>query len=327
MSNDAYFVEIDGRKVPTSKQLRKMGLMIGNMIPSIKTKVSDKDYKLTPEQVRSIVWSLMKYSSITFLHRIIEILKIIEKGYEKAISALPNVDDIDIANMEYFNQAIEIGETGKNLILSGDKTAGYKHFTDTNDICVFHQNFSGRQGSEYSWEWLGKNWEGSEKRHKGLFLWIDKAMDMTTVLRKGGIWIWPSTLTDEWIQFPVPSSFNYVPETRKEIFKTGDSIPVTGIWNPCDFKSGCPSFLLAGEKFPNTEIAYEKLERPEFYDEEDGKLYHGWLDFEYKEHPSRWELLWEDTRYRDGTIPEEEKEYLDESCSFPTEPPEPLKKQ
>jgi hypothetical protein len=136
---------------------------------------------------------------------------------------------------------------------------------------------------------------------------------------------WPSNLTDEWIQFPFPSSFNYVPETRKEILNTGDSIPVTGIWNPCDFRSGCPSFLLAGEKLPNTEIAYEKLERPEFYYEEDGKLYHGRLDFEYKEHPSCWELLWEDTRYRDGTIPEEEKEYLDESCSFPTEPPEPLK--
>jgi hypothetical protein len=251
-------------------------------------------------------------------------LKIIEKGYEKAISALPTVSDLHIENLKNFNEDIHIGEIGKNFILSGSKEAGYKHLRE---LGRFIKNFQGRIADEISWDWLGKNWEGSEKRHKGLYLWIDKAMDMVFPLTVGGTWIWPSTLTDEWIQFPVPSSFNYVPETRKEIFKTGDSIPVTGIWNPCDFKSGCPSFLLAGEKFPNTEIAYEKLERPEFYDEEDGKLYHGWLNFEYKEHPSRWELLWEDTRYRDGTIPEEEKEYLDESCSFPTEPPEPLKKQ
>jgi hypothetical protein len=69
MSNDEYFVEIDGRKVPTSKQLRKMGLMFGGSLPTIKTRVTNDDYKLTPEQIRTIVWNLMKYSSITFLGR------------------------------------------------------------------------------------------------------------------------------------------------------------------------------------------------------------------------------------------------------------------
>ena len=82
---------------------------------------------------------------------------------------------------------------------------------------------------------------------------------------------------------------------------------------------------MAGDEFPNTEIAYEKLEDPEYFDEDSGNLEKGWIDFKYQEFPSRWELLWEDTRYLDGTIPEEEKEYLDESCSFPVEPPEPIK--
>ena len=82
--------------------------------------------------------------------------------------------------------------------------------------------------------------------------------------------------------------------------------------------------MLAGSEFPNTEIAVEKQERPEYVDKF-GRLHKEYLEFDYEEHPSRWLLLWEDTRYLDGTIPEEEKEYLDESCSFPEEPPEPVK--
>jgi hypothetical protein len=95
---------------------------------------------------------------------------------------------------------------------------------------------------------------------------------------------------------------------------------MTGIWNPYDYKSGCPSFLLAGNEFPNTKIAVEKEERPAYVDEY-GVVHEQCLEFDYKEHPTRWELLWEDTRYLDGKIPEEEKEYLDESCSFPDESP------
>lgn len=326
MINNDYFVEIDGRIVPTTKQLRKTGLMtIGGGILTTKTKVTDDDYRLTPEQLRTIVWNLMKYSSFTFLERLIEFLKIIERNYEKAISVFSNVRDIDIENLKYLNDAIHIGGTGKKLILSNKKEAGYKHFRGINGICVFQQGFRGRKADEYSWEWLGAG-NGPDCKSKGLFLWIEKAIEMAHALHKGGTWSWPSIITYEWLKFPVPPSFNYVQETRNVILKTGHTIPVTGIWNPVDFKSGCPSFLLAGDEFPNTEIATERLEDPEFFDEESGLLNKSWIDFKYTEHPSRWELLWEDNRYIDGTIPEEEKEYLDESCSFPNEPPEPVKK-
>ncbi len=324
MSKDDLFVEIEARKVPTSKQLRKMGLMTwGGSIPNIKTKVSDSDYELIPEQVRTIVWNLMKYSSITFLERLIVFLKTIEKGYEKAISVFPNVRDIDIENLKYLNEAINIGVTGREYILSGNKESGYKRFRGINGICVFQQGFRGRKADEYNWDWIGVSMLGQKSR--GLFLWIEKAIEMAHALHKGGRWSWPSILTDEWLKFPVPQSFNYVPEINKVILKTGDTIPITGIWNPFDFKSGCPSFFLAGDKFPNTEIAIERQERPEFVDKF-GMYHRKYLEFDHEEHPSRWELLWEDNRYLDGTIPEEEKEYLDESCRFPNEPPEPVKR-
>ncbi len=322
MSKDDFFVEIEGRKVPTSKQLLKMGLMTwGGSIPTIKTKVSDSDYKLTPEQVRTIVWNLMKYSSITFLERLIVFLKTIENGYEKAISVFTNVRDIDIENLKYLNEAIHIGETGKELILSGKKEAGYQHLIN---IFVFQQCFQGRKADEYSWEWIGAS-RSRGKKSRGLYVWIEKTIDIACSLTLGGIWKWPSRYINDRIIYSPPDIYNFVTSKSKLSAKTGDIIPVTGIWNPFDFKSGCPSFLLAGDEFPNTKIAIEKFERPEFFDEDSGELYKGWLDYDYQEHSSRWELLWEDNRYIDGTIPEEEKEYLDESCSFPNEPPEAVK--
>lgn len=150
-------------------------------------------------------------------------------------------------------------------------------------------------------------------------------IDIACSLTLGGTWTWPSRLINDWIKYSPPDSFNYIVIKNKLSVKTGEIIPFTSIWNPVDFKSGCPSFLLAGDEFPNTEIAVEKQERPEFVDKF-GMYHRKYLEFDYKERPSRWELLWEDNRYLDGTIPEEEKEYLDESCSFPNEPPEPVKK-
>ena len=321
MSKDDLFAEIEGRKVPTSKQLRKMGLMTRDgSIPNIKTKVSDDNFKLTQEQVKVIVWNLKKYSSVTFMKQLKEMLAIIIKSYEDHIGRKPRVCDIEIDNLKSFNESyLEIDTAIKMLLSGGNKSAIYKSLRD---ISRFDFAFTGRMRGELDWSSLGQS--GSEKS-RGLYVWIEKAIHIAFLVETGGGWTWPSPLIDKMIHLGPPDAFNYYSAHNKLSAKTGEIIPVTGIWNPYDFKSGCPSFLLAGDEFPNTEIATEKLERPEFFDEDSGELYKGWLDFEYQEHPSRWELLWEDKRYIDGTIPEEEKEYLDESCSFPNEPPEAVK--
>jgi len=49
-----------------------------------------------------------------------------------------------------------------------------------------------------------------------------------------------------------------------------------------------------------------------------------WSQSEYdlfQNFPSTWELLWEDDRYAEGVIPEEESFYLTESEELPKEPP------
>ena len=43
---------------------------------------------------------------------------------------------------------------------------------------------------------------------------------------------------------------------------------------------------------------------------------------ESKAIPVRWRLIWEDTRYRDGTIPEEEAQYCAPPVPVPSAPPD-----
>lgn len=113
-----------------------------------------------------------------------------------------------------------------------------------------------------------------------------------------------------------------VPVPKKEVLiKTGKEIPCYGIWEPVkvlrktsildtfkrpepwtesDFEiEGCMNYLHAGSPAPT--IAFE------------GDHYRG------EGRPTTWRLLWEDDRYFDGTIPEEEKEY-----EFLIIPPKPL---
>ena len=206
MNENDEFVEIEGRKVPTVKGLRKMGLMtIGGSFVTTKTKVTDSDYKLSSEQVKTIAWNLMKYSSVTYLQRLIDILKTVTDNYEKAITMFTNARDIDINNLKRLNNAIFKSESCKSLILAGNKQEGYKGLRG---ILDFQEGFRGREGNEYDWEPFGAG-NGYERKSKGLFLWIERAINVAFSMTKGGKWIWPSDITEKRIKYRPPATFVY----------------------------------------------------------------------------------------------------------------------
>jgi len=76
--------------------------------------------------------------------------------------------------------------------------------------------------------------------------------------------------------------------------RTGQKIPITGIWEPWaidphDSRVGprCPNYYLAGNTASEYQFEGEKGKKDVF-----------------------WRLIWEDDRYHDGKIPDEEKEYF-----------------
>lgn len=89
------------------------------------------------------------------------------------------------------------------------------------------------------------------------------------------------------IEFPEP--LPPVPEPPKApLYRSGEILPVFGIYEP-QFKDGCMNYLLGGAKAPET-------------------MRKG-IIFTLPSHVT-WRLIWEDTRYQDGTVPEFEQQYF-----------------
>ncbi len=90
---------------------------------------------------------------------------------------------------------------------------------------------------------------------------------------------------------PFPQTLPDVPIPTKQVLVcTGDPAPCFGIFEP-QVPDGCMSYLLEGVAVPSAVTI----------DEKDGERY---------TRPAAWRLIWEDDRYLDGTIPDEEKDYF-----------------
>ncbi len=116
---------------------------------------------------------------------------------------------------------------------------------------------------------------------------------------------------DKLCKFP-PGDLPEVPvPTKTVLVKTGDIVPCFGIWEPVKADLS-PGFVGLFKK---------PLPPPDGHFELDGcmnYLHQGsaapTIDFDGDDprnegRPTVWRLLWEDTRYRDGVIPEEERDY------------------
>jgi hypothetical protein len=90
---------------------------------------------------------------------------------------------------------------------------------------------------------------------------------------------------------PFPPMLPDVPIPTKEVLvRTGDQAPCFGIFE-AQVPDGCMSYFLEGVAVPPAVTI----------DEKDGESY---------TRPAAWRLIWEDDRYLDGIIPDEEKDYF-----------------
>ncbi|MDR2092786.1 MAG: immunity 71 family protein [Azoarcus sp.] len=113
---------------------------------------------------------------------------------------------------------------------------------------------------------------------------------------------------DLWIPIFLPglSYPDPLPELPKRpkkdiIVPTGELIPFSGIWEPLDTEEdqlfGVMNYLHAERKAPQYEQTFIDHTNEE-------------LGYDVDIIDVRWRLIWRDDRYEDGTIPEEEKDYI-----------------
>jgi hypothetical protein len=316
------YVTIDGRQVLTEEGLLKKGLLNIDGSFDVDQLVKDEDNVITINDLNAIVWNLKRFTSVIFFERLQKLASIFTKNFEYYISIKADVDEDEIRKLQLQYEAITEITSGVELLKKGYKD-GYRNISSA--INYYGERFDGR--------WIGENRSEYERMgyragcssigpHKGLFAWIALVNKLNGYIYR--------TLNSKW-KIPIEfDSFFDITKSRvnqpiispalKIKIKTGDIVPVHGIWNPISFKSGCPNYLREGSECPTIQIAYKKEDYPEYLDSL-GCLNKAHFYHLYHEQPSEWQLLWEDTRYTDGTIPEEESAYLDELTDFPKEPP------
>ncbi len=313
------FVTIDGRQIPTARYLKKKGIMNSyGGVKSLQRSLTDNDFALTPDQVTHIVWSIKRYTSITYISRYLELLKLFVIEYEKFMIRMGDrCDESEIRSLKSLNYAIIATTEGLDAIRSGNKL-GYLQIANESSFRNRFIYTNGHYDPDFSD--LGK--DNITLAVTGPFQLVSIASKMidnieTTIKRCHAI---PMCFNFRHQSSAVPRDFVFIPPNNPERFKSDDIVPYSGIWNPYSFLSGCPNYLIAGATFGEIGLVKEENYRPEYFDESKNEVVkESGERWEMTTKPSKWQLFWEDTRYKDGRIPDEEASYLDESVAIPSD--------
>ena len=106
----------------------------------------------------------------------------------------------------------------------------------------------------------------------------------------------------------IPEVLPPVPETSGPVIQSGQAVPYDGIWEPVMIeRSRVLGVFSTGPKLFENEGCFNYLiadtEAPNLSDVDDNA-------FGITPRPTHWRLLWEDTRYKDGAIPDETQYFL-----------------
>jgi hypothetical protein len=125
------------------------------------------------------------------------------------------------------------------------------------------------------------------------------------------------TLLDQFAPATFPGMLPLFPAPGGTIIAAGASAPSSGVWLPIDVPMACPNYRNEGHVGAGVRIPTERTDVPALPAEYGAPATPARRHYEFKEVPTRWQLVWEDHRYTSGDLPVEEAEYLDESTAFP----------
>lgn len=102
--------------------------------------------------------------------------------------------------------------------------------------------------------------------------------------------VWSPAWYERYATLRIPDDPPPLPQQSKILFRTGEQVPVSGIYEP-QTRDGCMNYLLEATQAPSI---WCRDGNPHTDDSR----------------TVTWRLIWEDTRYRDGQIPAEEASYF-----------------
>ncbi|AMO95529.1 hypothetical protein CFter6_2862 [Collimonas fungivorans] len=257
--------------------------------------------KMTPDDRKKLFWYLKRRTSYTAWKRAADAFDAFAVIFKKQIVEEPHAKGLmDGTYWEpYYSEILKaqvLYEQGLELLLQGDRN-------------VWLYNDRGILGDAGT---IANSWyselvnNGARGDHFYDGKYVDEMTDAIKVFdiasRDAGYIqsmmadapapeCWTTFWHDTFAKLPIPGQLPDVPiPTSEVLIKTNDEVAVFGIYEP-QVKDGCMNYLLAGAPAPKLEVT-------------DGTYVVG------QPISVTWRLIWEDTRYFDGAIPEEESLYF-----------------
>jgi hypothetical protein len=291
-----------------------MGVVIP---PDIKTVLKGHEYAPSYEVLRKTYWILCRNTSVTYISRATEMLETFTKGFTTWVGKKKDTRfSLAPQHLQWCLEDIALQKKGIARLKKGD-VSGYKIIRDA---FGFMEPFFMRP-DEYGYSKLG---ERGNDPGIGLWAWMEKIFAMKSEICSSlrGLRKYPGFDVSK---YHLPIEIGGYPLGEEKFIKDGKIVPVTGVWQPIDLKGGCPNFLIQGERSPKASIPVLRTDRAAWYDDLANIHYSARSTFDYQEFPTRWQLMWEDDRWRNGREPLGEYEYLETpEAQFPKEPPEAI---
>jgi hypothetical protein len=274
---------------------------------------------MTNEDRKKIFWLLKKYSSYTAWEAFGNAFQEFTDAWEFAVrKVLPPLDSDDmwVEALTKYWKGCEGFDKGLALLKQGDRYI----FRDKGNWLIYEELDYARRlmnSDEYVHDWMVNKTEIYDAYARTMsMMFLFRATEIGDPTMRAQLNT-ERIFSDDWLPNANQVHFNYppklpdVPEPSITTIDNGKEVPIDGIWEPewpdptvntgvvsnirslfspslpINVQKGCMNYLLAGTIAP----PYQEGEKKPVM-------------------PVRWRLIWEDNRYKDGTIPAEEAEYF-----------------
>jgi hypothetical protein len=279
------------------------------------TQITGNEIPVTAVDMARAIWLAKKYSSLTYIRRMTALFSNFVAGYEDYARQSPGSASLHRERLTYFFKYQAALTDGIERIERRD-SAGY---VQVYYGCYFGDRLLGRpvEGG-YEFEEIG--WRPYPLPHEDLFAWgaIAAGMGDSVFMTLKAGWAFPLVTAPPSSALSFPRSLPPAPKPTGISVQAGQDVPVSGIWMP-SVPSGAPNYLWQGNEVAKAMRAVTRLDYPEVLGAKDPQT--AITNYVYEAEPTRWDLLWEDDRYKDGKVPDEEAAYLDPSTEPPPWPP------
>jgi hypothetical protein len=280
------------------------------------TKLRGDELQVTPVMLAQAFWLLRRYSSATYIQRMHDLFVFFVERWERHARKSRRDGHIyrDIFKELYHYQAAL--ERGVEKLRNGD-ASGLRDVDAGTTLWKALDPVANRRfdGGVFIDEIGYRPWPGPSV---GLFLWGQRSARMAVRIERTLRTKWTfERMAEEVAKSELPATLAPMPEPQAEVITSGAEVPRFGIWIPIDAPGASPNYLLQASRAPDALVATERLDGDPV---DDGKR--PYLYFTYTPRRTRWQLVWEDTRYGAGPPPYEQH-YLDASTALPPDEPPP----